>query len=66
MWVTIHDPFARNLGIDDNGNQLAYPFVFIVPSMFFLYVDSLLCHPNFSILADTDCIDILTSADSDC
>jgi len=66
MKVTIYDPFAINLGIDDNWNQLDYPWVIIVPLPFFLYVESLLCIPIFSILSYTDYINIATSADSDC
>ena len=65
MWVKINDPLASNLGIDDNWNWLDYPWVFIVPSTFFLYVESLLCNPKHSILSYTDCIHIVTSADSD-
>jgi len=38
MWVTIYDPFASNLAIDDNGNRLDYPWVFIVPLLFIFYV----------------------------
>ena len=65
MWVTIYDPFGSNLGIDDNWNWLDYPWVFIIPLPFFLYVVSLLCKPKFSILSYTYCIPIVTSADSD-
>jgi len=65
MWVTIDDPFASNLGIDDNWNQIDYPWVVIARSMFFLYVEFLLCYPKFSVLSYTDCIHIVTSADSD-
>jgi len=43
MWVTIYDPFTSNLGIDDNWNRLDYPWIFIVPSPFILYLESLLC-----------------------
>jgi hypothetical protein len=65
MWVTIYDPFTSNLGIDDNCNQLDYPWLFIVPSLFFHYNESLLCNHKFSILSYTDCIHIVTSADSE-
>jgi len=59
MWVTIYDPFASNLGIDNNWNRLDYPWVFTVPLPFFLYVESLLCKPKFSILSYADCIHIV-------
>jgi len=65
MWVTIYDPFATNLGIDENWNRLDYPLVFIVPLPSFLYVDSLLFKPKFTVLSYTVCIHIVTSADSD-
>jgi len=65
MWVTMYHPFASNLGIDENWNQLDYTLVFIVPLLFILYVQSLLCKPKFSVLSYTDYIHILTSADSD-
>jgi len=65
MWLTIHDPFASNLGIDKNWNWLDYPSVFFVPLPFILNVESLLCQPTFSVLSDTDCIQIVTLADSD-
>jgi hypothetical protein len=48
MWVTIYDPFASNLGIDENWNRLDYPWIIIVPLPFFLYVESLLSHSKFS------------------
>jgi len=56
MWVTINDPFASNLGIDDNWNRLDYPWIFIVPLPFFLYVESLLCQLKSSVISYTDCI----------
>jgi len=59
MWVTIYDPFASNLGIDENWNQLDYPWTFIIPLPFFLYVESLLSNPKFSLFSYTDCIHIL-------
>jgi len=65
MWVTIYDLFASNLGIDVNWNRLDYPWIFIVPWLFFLYVESLLCKPKFSLLLYTDCIHIVNQADSD-
>jgi len=36
MWVTIYDPFANNLDIDENWNPLDYPWIFIVPLPFHL------------------------------
>jgi len=65
MWVTVYDPLASNLGIDENWNRLDYPWVFIVSLLFFLYDDCLRCKPKFSILSYTDCLHIVTSADSD-
>jgi hypothetical protein len=65
MLVTICDPFTSNLGVDDNWNQLDYRWVFIVPLPLFLFVEYLLCKPKFSVLSYTDCIYIVTSADSD-
>ena len=59
IWVTIYDPFASNPGIDDNWNQLDYPWIFIVPLPFFLYVESLLCKLKYSIISYTDCIHIV-------
>ena len=59
MWVTIYDPFASNLGIDNNWNQLDYPWIFIVPLPFFLYVESLLCKPKSSVFSYTDWIRIV-------
>jgi hypothetical protein len=53
MWVTIHDPFASNLGIDDNWNWLDYPWIFIIPLPFFLYVESCLCNPKSSVFTYT-------------
>ena len=58
-WVTIYDPFASNLGIDKNWNRLDYPWIFIVPSPFFLYVESRLCKPKSSVFSYTDCIQIV-------
>ena len=65
MWVTIYDPFASSLGIDGNWNRLDYPWVFIVPLLFFLYIESLLCKPKFSVPYYTDCIHIVIAADLD-
>jgi len=65
MWVTIYNPFVSNLGIDENWNQLDYPWVFILPLSFFLYVESLLCKPKFSMLSYANCIYIRTSAGLD-
>ena len=65
MWVTIRYPFTSNLGIDENWNWFDYSWVFIVPLPLFLNVESLLCKPKFSVLSYTDCIQIVTSADSD-
>jgi len=65
MWVTIYDPFASNPGIDQNWNRIDYPWIFIVPSLFFLYVESLLCKPKFSLFSDINCIHIVNSADSE-
>ena len=56
MWVTIYDPFASKLGIDENWNWLDYPWIFIVPLLFFLYVESLLSNSKFSRFTYTDCI----------
>jgi len=65
MCVTIYDPFASNLGIDENCNQLDHPWVIIVPLTLFLYSESYLWMPNFSVLSYTNCIHIVTTADSD-
>jgi len=59
MWVTIYDLFTSNLGIDDNWNRLEYTWIFIVPLLFFLYVESLLSNPKFSLFSYTDCIHIV-------
>jgi len=59
MWVSIYDPSASNLGIDINWNQLDYPWIFIIPLQFFLYVESLLCYLKSSVFSYTDCIHIL-------
>jgi len=60
MWVTINDPFASNLGIDDIWNRLDYPWIFIVPLRFFLfYVESCLCNPKSSVFTYTYCIHIV-------
>jgi len=59
MWVTIYDPFASNLGIEENWNWLDYPWTFPVPLPFFLYVESLLSNPKFSLFSYTDCIHIV-------
>jgi hypothetical protein len=53
MWVTIYDPFASNLAIDDNWNRLHYPWIFIVPLPFFLNVGSRLCNPKSSVFTYT-------------
>jgi len=67
MWVTIDVPFPNNLIIDENWNRLDYPWIFIVPLLFFLYVESLLSKPKFSLFSYTDCIhSIVNSADLDC
>jgi len=42
-WVINYNPFASNHGIDDNLNQLDHPWILIVPLLFFLNVESLLC-----------------------
>ena len=60
MWVTIYDPFASNLGIDDNWNWLDYPWIFIVPLLFFLYLESLLSKLKSSVISYTDCKHIVT------
>jgi len=65
MWVMIYDLFASNLGIDKDWNLLDYPWIFIVPLLFFLYVESLLCKPKFSLFSYTNCIYIVHPADSD-
>jgi len=31
LWVTMYDPFASNLSIEKNWNQLNYPWIFILP-----------------------------------
>jgi len=64
MWVMIYDPFASNLAIDENCNQLDYPWIFIVPLRFFLYFESLHCNPKFSLFCYTDCIHFVNSGDS--
>jgi len=56
MWVTIYDPFASSLGIDNNWNLLNYLWIFIVPLPFYLYVEFRLCNPKSSIFSYTDCI----------
>jgi len=65
MWVTIYDPFTSNLRINDNCNRSDDPWIFIVPLPFFLYVESLLCKPKFSLFSYTDCRHIVHAADSD-
>ena len=65
IWVTIDDPFLTNLGIDENWNRFDYPFIFIVPLLFFLYVESLVCNPKFSLFSYLNCIHIANAADSD-
>jgi len=59
MWVTIYDPFASNLGSDENWNRLDCPWIFIIPLPFFLYVESLLSNPKFSLFSDRGCIHIV-------
>ena len=59
MRVTFYDQFAGNLGIDENWNRLDYPGTFIVPLPFFLYVESLLSNPKFSLFSYTDCLHIV-------
>jgi len=66
MWVTIYDPVASNLGINQNWNRLDYPWVFIVLLSFFPSVESLLCKPKFSLFPYTGCIHIVNSTDLDC
>jgi len=56
MSVTIYDPFAGNLGIDENRNRLDYPWTFVVPLPFFFYFESLLSNPKSSLFSYTDCI----------
>jgi len=46
MSVTVSDPLASNLGIDNNWNRVDYPWVLNVPSPFFAYVESLLSNPK--------------------
>jgi len=65
MWVTIYNQFANKLGSDNSWNWLNFRRIFIVPLPFFLYVESLLCKPTFSLFPYTDCIHILIPADSD-
>jgi len=59
MCVTIFDPFASNLGIDEIWNRLDHPWIFIVPLRFFLYVESLLPNPIWCLLSYPDCIHIV-------
>jgi len=59
MWVTINDPFASNLGIDDKWNWLYYPWIIIVPLPFWAYVESHLCHPKSSVFTNSYCIHIV-------
>jgi len=59
MWVTIYDSFTSNLGIDDNWNPIDSPWLLIIPSLFFLYVESLICNPKSSIFSYTDYIHIV-------
>jgi hypothetical protein len=65
MWMTTDDPFASNLGMDENWNELDYLWVFFAPFPFLLYFETLVFKPKFSVLSDTDHIYILTIADSD-
>jgi len=53
MSVTIHDPFVRNLDIDDNLNRFLHPWIFIVPLPFFRYIESRLCNPKSSLFTYT-------------
>jgi len=64
-WVTIHDLFDTDLGIDENSNLLDHPCVFITVLPFFHYVESLLCKPKSSVNSYTNSIRIVTSVDSD-
>jgi len=59
MWVTIYDPFASNLGIDVIWKWSDYPWIYIEPLLFFLYVEFRLCKPKSSIFSYTDCIHIV-------
>jgi len=59
MWVTIYDPFAGNLGIDDNWKRWDHPWIFIVTLPFFLYIESLRCKPKSSVFSYTGCIHIV-------
>jgi hypothetical protein len=59
MSVTIYDPFASNVGIDENWNRLHYPWIFIVPLSSFLQVESPLSNLKFSQFAYRDCIHIV-------
>ena len=59
MWVTIYNPFASNLGIDHNWNRLDYTGIFIVPLLFFLHVENLVCKPKCSVFCYTGCIHIV-------
>jgi hypothetical protein len=58
MWVTINDPFASDRGIDDNWNRSDYPWIFIVPLPFFLYVEFRLCKSKSFPFSYTDWIHI--------
>jgi len=66
MWVTIYDPFASNLGIEDNWNQLDYPWIFILRLPFFLYVEFRLCKPTSSVISYTDYIQIVIQQTRHC
>jgi len=57
--VTIYDPFASNLGIDDRQNWLDYLWIFIVPVLFLLYIESCLWNPIFSVFTYNDCTHIV-------
>ena len=59
MWVTIYDPFASNLVIDNNWNRFDYPWILIIPLPIFLYVKSHICKPRSSVFSYTDCIQIV-------
>jgi len=56
MRVSINDPFASNLGIDDNWIHLDYHSIFIIPVPFFFYVEYRHCKPNSSVFSHNDCI----------
>jgi hypothetical protein len=59
MWETIYNPFASNLGIDNNCNWLDNPWIFIVHAPVFHWVESCLCNPKSSMITYTYCIHIV-------